>query len=64
MPVIALALAVPQDRDLPAVVAHDRIGHEDYAPDNVVFLLEIQALEDSSGTSAFHKRFRYILDNF
>jgi len=61
--IIALALAVAQDRDLFAVVADDRIGHEDDGPDNVVLLLEIQALEDCSGTSTFHKRCSYISDD-
>ena len=47
---------IAQDRDLPAVVADDGTCHEDNAPDNIVLLLEVGALEELCGTYAFHKR--------
>ena len=61
--IIALGMTVAQDRDLLAVVAYDGISHEDHAPDNVVLLLELWALEDSGGTSTFKERFGYISDH-
>ena len=61
--IIALALSIAQDRDLPAVMAYDRIGHEDDGPDNVVLFLEVGALEDACGTGAFHKGCGYVSDD-
>ena len=45
-------------------MAHDGIGQEDHAPDNVVLLLECRALEDVCATGALYKRFGYVLDGF
>ena len=50
--VITLALTVAEDRDLPAVMAYDRIGHEDDGPDNVVLFLEVGALDEAVAEAA------------
>ena len=62
MPLITLTPSVAQDRDLLTAAADNRIRLEDDAPDNIVLLLELWALEDIDATHTFHKRFGYVFN--
>lgn len=60
VPVIALAAPVAEDSDLFAIMTDDRLLQEHHAPDNIVLLLELWALEDLHRASTFKERFGYV----
>ena len=62
VPVITLTSSLTQDRDLLTTATDNRIRLEDDAPDNIVLLLELWALEDIHTTHTFHKRFGYVFN--